>query len=687
MRWPGALLLPVLLLFGCGDDSALVDATTITGRLFEASTGDGLFGRITVSPDLGEVTTSSATGSFRVDGAVFGTRYRIVGEANGFLAAEAQVVPRPDRPATVELGLEPAIACRAGDARCARGGVEGIETCTADGRGFDFQSCGAGEVCTDGPTCVGAPEVRVFVVGSGSVVSQPSGIVCNPSCFRAFPVGTQLVLEARSFGDSEFFQWGGACVGMQPTCTIDVTTSVDISAAFRTTAYRLTTDVRGGPGTIVSMPEGISCGATCQAFFPADGQVMLTANPGDGRELDGWERDCSSAGRNPVCTLTMDQARTARARFRTPGVPLEVRLEGGGTGVVTSDPSGIDCGATCLAGYEANQTVTLTAAPAALSRFAGWGGDCAAAAMMTECTVQMSQARTVSARFEGDTAEVVVTLAGGGAGTVVSTPAGIDCGNDCTAGFPRGQALQLDATPAPGAVFFGWTGACAATTGPSCTISPNADAAVGARFEPFYLAPLAQDANCQFGYDFDPPDALAGACGAGLATATGWSSVPARSALLVEAYSAGAMASPIRLGARAVTSIPATVEMTLRPQNPGTLYSDHDRRRRSGVEIRALAGGALAVSSYDGMGGTSSATSAAGALPSGTWGHVAVVLDAATGLRLLIDGQLAATDAGPLRFAASSSTAWIGAARTGTVAVDVWTGAVDALRISNAARY
>lgn len=686
MRRQGALLFFFATL-GCGDDANLVDATAITGRLFEASTGNGLFGRITVSPDLGEVTTSSATGSFRIDGAAFGTRYRVVGEANGFLAAEAQVVPRPDRPATVELGLEPAIACLAGEARCARGGVEGIETCTADGRGFVFQSCGAGEVCTDGPACVGAPEVRVSVTGAGSVVSQPSGLLCNPTCNRSFPVGTQVMLEARSFGDSEFLQWGGACAGTEPTCVVDLTGDVDVTASFRTTAFRLSASVRGGAGSITSDPAGISCGNLCQAFFPAGQQVALMAVPGPDRELDRWENDCASAGRNQVCTLTLDQARTVGARFRTPGIPLEVTLEGGGTGVVTSDPSGIDCGVECLAGFDNNQRVTLTAAPAPLSRFAGWGGDCAPSGMMTECSIQMSQARNVSARFEGDTSEVTVSLAGGAVGTVVSTPAGIDCGAECTARFPTGQSLQLDATPGPDAVFFGWTGACAGTTGTSCTLTPAADVTVGARFEPFYLAPLPQDADCLRSHDFEPPAPLAAGCGAGPATASGWTSVPGRSTLLGQAYSAGAMATPIQLGAPALTAVPATVELSARPQSPGTLYSDHDRRVRAGLEVRALAGGAVSASSYDGAGAASSATTAAGALASGAWGHVAVVLDPATGLRILIDGQVAAADMGPLRFTASSSTAWVGAARTGTVATDTWSGEVDALRISNTARY
>lgn len=56
-----------------------------------------------------------------------------------------------------------------------------------------------------------------------------------------------------------------------------------------------------------------------------------------------------------------------------------------------------------------------------------------------------------------------------GAGSVTSTPAGIDCGATCSAPFAWGTTIQLSATPAAGATVTGWSGPCAATTGPTCT--------------------------------------------------------------------------------------------------------------------------------------------------------------------------------------------------------------------------
>lgn len=46
-------------------------------------------------------------------------------------------------------------------------------------------------------------------------------------------------------------------------------------------------------------------------------------------------------------------------------------------GTVTSSPSGISCGTTCSAGFDYNDTVTLTATPNTQCLFIGWLGDCA----------------------------------------------------------------------------------------------------------------------------------------------------------------------------------------------------------------------------------------------------------------------------------------------------------------------
>jgi hypothetical protein len=77
---------------------------------------------------------------------------------------------------------------------------------------------------------------------------------------------------------------------------------------------------------------------------------------------------------------------------------------------------------------------------------------------------------------------LTVTLAGSGAGTVVSAPAGISCAGDCTESYASGTAVTLTATPADGSTFAGWSGGGCSGTG-QCTVTMNAAAAVTATFD------------------------------------------------------------------------------------------------------------------------------------------------------------------------------------------------------------
>jgi hypothetical protein len=54
---------------------------------------------------------------------------------------------------------------------------------------------------------------------------------------------------------------------------------------------------------------------------------------------------------------------------------VEVTMTGTGSGIVTSSPAGINCGATCTASFPVGITVWLQPTPAFGSEFGSWGGD------------------------------------------------------------------------------------------------------------------------------------------------------------------------------------------------------------------------------------------------------------------------------------------------------------------------
>ncbi|MBK7975354.1 MAG: hypothetical protein IPK07_19405 [Deltaproteobacteria bacterium] len=76
---------------------------------------------------------------------------------------------------------------------------------------------------------------------------------------------------------------------------------------------------------------------------------------------------------------------------------------------------------------------------------------------------------------------LAVGKAGGGAGTVTSVPAGVDCGPTCAASFDADTVVTLSATPAPGSTFTGWSGAGCSGTG-TCVVTMDAAQAVTAMF-------------------------------------------------------------------------------------------------------------------------------------------------------------------------------------------------------------
>jgi hypothetical protein len=80
---------------------------------------------------------------------------------------------------------------------------------------------------------------------------------------------------------------------------------------------------------------------------------------------------------------------------------LVVQKSGTGSGTVTSDPAGIDCGGACNALFTTGTEVELTAVPASGSTFTGWSGSgCSGTGT---CTVSMTQSRTVVAGFNDPT--------------------------------------------------------------------------------------------------------------------------------------------------------------------------------------------------------------------------------------------------------------------------------------------
>jgi streptogramin lyase len=147
-------------------------------------------------------------------------------------------------------------------------------------------------------------------------------------------------------------------------------------------------------GQINCSGSSAQCALTYMTGFP----VTLTASAAAGSTFTGWSSG-GCTGTAP-CAVTMTGNTTVTAGFTLiPSFMLAVTPAGNGTGTVTSNPSGINCGATCTASFQTGTQITLTATAAASSTFAGWsGGGCSG----ITCSLTISANTTVTPTFVQD---------------------------------------------------------------------------------------------------------------------------------------------------------------------------------------------------------------------------------------------------------------------------------------------
>ena len=235
--------------------------------------------------------------------------------------------------------------------------------------------------------------------------------------------------------------------------------------------------------------------------------TVAVSNPASGQEIPVSIQ--APVGPNRAVTVTAFNAASPPLKIfggtlpgvnLTTGAPIDLELtlvrlftvtvqkEGDGSGTVTSSPAGIDCGATCENQFQEGTTVSLNAAAAPGSAFAGWSGACSGTG---PCSVTNNA--IVTARFivPISTDRLTVTLGGNGTGTVTSNPSGISCPGTCAADFATGTTVTLTATPTNGSTFNGFSGAGCSGPGSSCTVAMNGDQAVTATFTTVIPIPMS----------------------------------------------------------------------------------------------------------------------------------------------------------------------------------------------------
>lgn len=185
----------------------------------------------------------------------------------------------------------------------------------------------------------------------------------------------------------------------------------------------------GGPDVGPTVTALVTTPAIVRSGIPVTLSCIATTPPG--RLVAGYELDFGdsspvvdgpsneavhvyqAAGTYVASCLAYDASDRAGLLERAitvyePTYSLQVAKIGSGSGIVTSTPAGVSCGETCSVAIGGGETVTLSALPAAGSRFAGWSGSgCIGTG---PCTLLMSATRRITAAFLPEAGTAFYTL-------------------------------------------------------------------------------------------------------------------------------------------------------------------------------------------------------------------------------------------------------------------------------------
>jgi hypothetical protein len=319
--------------------------------------------------------------------------------------------------------------------------------------------------------------------GTGTVVSSPSGIACGATCAFAFAEGTLVTLTGSAGANTGPVVWSGCeTITVEKKCKVTMGAAKTVKATFDLAQRELKVEKKGsGTGTVTSVPAGIDCGATCKATYVHGTAVVLSAVSGPNTVPVVWG-GCTKVVAENKCEVAMTAAKAITATFKPNQVALTVAKKGTSAGTVKSTPAGIECGAKCAANFDEGSTVTLTGTPGANTEAAKWAG-CTSVDAEDKCLVAMSSAKAVTATFDHPQFPLSVTKVGPGNGIVKSTPAGIECGNVCSAGFDKGSTAILTSVSGIGSEAVAWLG-CDKVDGENhCEVTMSAARAVTATYK------------------------------------------------------------------------------------------------------------------------------------------------------------------------------------------------------------
>ena len=352
--------------------------------------------------------------------------------------------------------------------------------------------------------------------GSGNLYGTTEGSLCEPPPYYACGTVFELTHSGSGWVKSNLYTFQGGSDGYHPAAELIVDSSGNLYGTTSSgglggggtvfmltpsqgswtfsTIYSFTGTEYGGPGGNLLMDAaGNLYGTTIRDGAYGNGAVFkLTPSVGGWTYTSLHDFTGGNDGGYPVSSVVLDASGNlfgtasggGNLACNTPygcgvvfeiGTPVQYLLSVSvtGTGNVTSLDNFINCPGTCSHPYPANTQVTLNATPAVGWTFTGWSGACSG---LGECSVTMTQSLSVGATFVREPSYYTLTVSTSGNGIVRSVDRFINCPGTCTHLYLSHTRVTLNATPAQGWAFAGWSGACSGTGSCNITMTSNLSA-------------------------------------------------------------------------------------------------------------------------------------------------------------------------------------------------------------------
>ena len=239
----------------------------------------------------------------------------------------------------------------------------------------------------------------------GAITSEPPGIECGSQCTANFPVDSYVTLKANPMPGLVFDGWncgqGGCRFNRDGTCTVNMSYAESVWAHYTPTSTTLTIRKSGtGSGKVMSDPWGINCGVDCTENYVGYNErpavITVSAVADSGSVFVKWTDDNGNESYTSQVKTNAYNDVTWTVLFGKKAT-ITAAKTGSGSGSVTSNLPGIDCGSACSSVYGDGTKLILYAQENEGSTFAGWSGACSGAGA---CEFTVNGSAAVSARFD-----------------------------------------------------------------------------------------------------------------------------------------------------------------------------------------------------------------------------------------------------------------------------------------------